>query len=417
MENLNPFKLVQLQFDKAADAIGLPERQRMFLKTPSRNVSVDFPVQMDDGSVRMFTGYRVQHNNTRGPYKGGIRFAPQVDLDEVKALASLMTWKTALVDVPFGGAKGGVACDPRAMSAGELERLTRRFTYEIGDVIGPETDIPAPDMGTNAMVMAWMLDTYSMGQRRDCFAVVTGKPLSVGGSLGRAEATGRGVTQCVVDTLASRGEDPSKMTAVVQGLGNVGGTTMRLLAQKGVRIIGASDMSAAVYDPAGIDVAALTAFLAAPGRLLKDLPGGKFLERKEDLLTMPCDVLVPAAMENAITGANAGAVRARYVVEGANAPTTLDADAILEKNGIVVVPDILANAGGVIVSYYEWAQNVQREQWCEDKVNAKLAEKLSVALGSVLDLSRERSVSLRMAAFMIAIGRVAEASSLRGYFP
>lgn len=419
MENLNPFQIVQMQFDRAADRLGMPEWRRQMLKTPNRNVSVDFPVRMDDGSIRMFTGYRVQHNNTRGPYKGGVRFSPEVNLDEVKALASWMTWKTALADVPFGGAKGGVSCDPRQMSQGELERMTRRFTYEIVDIIGPGIDIPAPDVNTNASVMAWMLDTYSMYQRRDEFGVVTGKPVSLGGSHGRAAATGRGVTQCALDVVRAHGFDPVGMTAVVQGLGNVGGWAARLLAKAGVRIVGVSDASAALVDPAGIDVTALTDFLGEPGRLLVDFPKGtgRFLPRKEQLLGANADILIPAATENALTGSNADGVRARFVVEGANGPTTPDADAVLDAKGVVVVPDILANSGGVIVSYYEWVQNTQREQWREDRVNAHLTEKLGTALGDVLTLAREEKVSLRMAAYMIAIGRVAEASRLRGLFP
>jgi glutamate dehydrogenase (NAD(P)+) len=419
MENLNPFQIVQMQFDRAAERLGMPEWRRQMLKTPNRNVSVDFPVRMDDGRIRMFTGYRVQHNNTRGPYKGGIRFSPEVNLDEVKALASWMTWKTALADVPFGGAKGGIACDPKQMSQTELERMTRRFTYEIGDIIGPGIDIPAPDVNTNANVMAWMLDTYSMYQRRDEFGVVTGKPVSLGGSHGRTAATGRGVTQSALAVIRAHGLDPVGMTAVVQGLGNVGGCAARLLAREGVRIVGVSDASAAMADPGGIDMKALDAFLAEPGRLLIDFPEGKgkFLPRKELLLGLNADILVPAATENAITGANADEVRARFVVEGANGPTTPDADAILDAKGIVVVPDILANSGGVIVSYYEWVQNTQREQWREDRVNANLAEKLGTAIGEVLALAGEEKVSLRLAAYMIAIGRVAEASRLRGLFP
>ncbi|MEY4722860.1 MAG: hypothetical protein RLZZ324_373 [Candidatus Parcubacteria bacterium] len=419
MESLNPFQIVQLQFDKAADRLGMPEWQRQLLKTPNRNVQVDFPVRMDDGVIRMFTGYRVQHNNVRGPYKGGVRFSPAVDLDEVKALASWMTWKTAVADVPFGGAKGGISCDPKSMSLGELERMTRRFTYEIADIIGPDTDIPAPDVNTNGEVMAWMLDTYSMYQRRDVFGVVTGKPVSLGGSYGRIAATGRGITQCAVETLRANGCDPKKMTAVVQGLGNVGSWTARLLAKEGVRIVGVSDVSAALVDAAGIDMAQLDAFFSTPGRLLKDFPKkrGTFLPRKEDLIGVQADILVPAATENVITLANVDTVRARFVVEGANGPTTPDADVMLDAKGIVVVPDILANSGGVIVSYYEWVQNTQREQWPESKVNAHLSEKLGTAIQGVLALAKQDKITLRMAAYMIAIGRVAEATRLRGYFP
>ncbi len=416
MENLNPFQIVQMQFDGAAGRIGLPEWHRQVLKTPNRNISVDFPVRMDDGSIRMFTGYRVQHNNTRGPYKGGIRYDVAVNLDEVKALASWMTWKTALVDVPFGGAKGGIACDPHRLSRGELERVTRRFTYEIADIIGPDTDIPAPDVGTDASVMAWMLDAYSMHHRRDEFGVVTGKPISLGGSHGRLASTGRGVTQCVMDVVRAHGEDPVGMTVAIQGYGKVGGWAARLLAAQGVRIVAVSDVSAAIADPNGIDIAALDTFLARPERpTLKDVPFATVLPTREALFAVEADILIPAVGENTIRLANADVIRARYIVEGANGPTTPDADTILDAKGVVVVPDILANSGGVIVSYYEWVQNTQREQWDEARVNAKLAEKLGVAVNKVLELARSERVSLRTAAYMIAIGSVAEASRLRGF--
>lgn len=421
MDKLNLFELVQSQFGKAAEKLGLPAWQRDYLKTPRREVTVHFRVEMDDGTPRMFTGHRVQHNNMLGPYKGGIRYAPEANLDEVKALASLMTWKCALVGIKFGGAKGGVVCDPRAMSERELERMTRSYVRAISANIGSEKDIPAPDMGTNAQVMAWIYDEYAAGSRDRAKAVVTGKPVELGGSLGRAEATGRGVVQCAslaytasMSHLESRGIPPLG-SAIVQGLGNVGGTAVRFLHERGVLVVGVSDVSGALYERGGIDVPGLLAFLKQPGKQLKDYAPGSVFEMKDQLLTMPCDLLIPAADKNAITRDNADAIQARLVVEGANAPTTPDADAILEARGIMVVPDILANAGGVIVSYYEWEQNIQQSEWSEAAVNAELTAKLDAAWKATYELARRENVSLRTAAFMLAVGRVATVTKLRGF--
>ncbi len=417
MENLNPYQIAQIQFDHAADRLGLEPWMRDMLKTPDRNVSVDFPVRMDDGTIKMFTGYRVQHNNARGPYKGGIRFSPQVNLDEVRALAMWMTWKTALVDVPFGGAKGGVLCDPSKMSKAELERLTRRYTYEISDIIGPDTDIPAPDVNTDAQVMAWILDTYSMGQRRDVFGVVTGKPVFLGGSYGREEATGRGVVVVAMEVVKDEGLDPRDLTAVVQGFGNVGYHAARVLVEKGVKVIGISDISTAIYNPDGIDVEDARRYAERNNFLLEGYDKAEHLTPKEIILEIETDILIPAAVENQITTKNANNIKAKFVVEGANGPTTPEADKILYERGIIVVPDILANAGGVTVSYYEWVQNIQREQWPYEVVISKLEKKLVTAYRNVRELAKREHVNMRTAAYMIAIDRVAEATRTRGIFP
>jgi glutamate dehydrogenase (NAD(P)+) len=416
MNPTSTFKNVQLQFNVAADKLGVDPELREYLRTPCKETVVKFPVRLDGGSIRMFTGYRVQHNNARGPFKGGIRYSPEVSLDDIKALAALMTWKTALVDVPFGGAKGGVVCEPGKMSQAELKRLTRRFTYAIKDMIGPDIDIPAPDMGTNAQTMAWMFDTFSTLHQHGAIGVVTGKPVAIGGSLGRAEATGRGVVQCALDALRTRGGKPTTPTAIIQGLGNVGGTAMTLLAANNIRIVGVSDISAAVYDEQGLDVAAISAHIAS-GKLLKDMRGLKFRQHKDDVLEQPADILIPAAMENVIFDGNASRINAMIVVEGANAPTTPAADHILKANGVTVVPDILANSGGVIVSYYESVQNQQHLKWTESEVNGRLATTLKAALEETMEVSKKSNVSLRTAAFMIAIGRVAEVMRLRDIFP
>ena len=417
MEKLNPFEIAQMQFDQAADKLDLEPWLRDLLKTPDRNISVDFPVKMDDGSIKMFTGYRVQHNNSRGPYKGGVRYSPKVNLDEVKALASWMTWKTAVVDVPFGGAKGGVLCDPSKMSRPELERMTRRFTYEISDIIGPDVDIPAPDVNTNAQVMSWMLDTYSMEQKRDVFGVVTGKPTFLGGSYGRAEATGRGVATVTLELVKDEGLEPKDLTAVVQGFGNVGYHAARVLTEYGVKVIGISDISTAIYNPDGIDVQDARKYAEKNKLLLEGYDKAEHVSPKESILEVNTDILIPAALENQITMENAENIKTKFVVEGANGPTTPDADRILNEKGIIVVPDILANAGGVTVSYFEWVQNIQREQWLYETVVRKLEEKLIKAYRNTRNLAEKEKVDMRTAAYMIAIGRVAEATRTRGIFP
>ncbi len=416
MENLNPYQIVQMQFDKAANRINLENWMRDMLKTPNRNISIDFPVKMDDGNIRMFAGYRVQHNNARGPYKGGLRFSPDVNLDEVRALASWMTWKTALVDIPFGGAKGGVLCNPHEMSIGELERLTRRFTYGISDIIGPDIDIPAPDVNTNAQVMAWVLDTFSMGRRYDVFGVVTGKPLFLGGSYGRAEATGRGVMVAAIEAVKDEGLKPKELTAVIQGFGNVGSNAARLLSDKMVKIIGISDISTSLYNPKGIDIGDAQDYIKEK-KFLKGYDKAEHILPKETILEMETDILVPAALGNQITTENAHNINAQFIIEGANGPTTPQADKILQDKEIIIVPDILANAGGVIASYFEWAQNIQREQWSLDKVVSKLECKLTKAYRDVRNLAKRENIDMRTAAYIIAIGRVAEATRTRGIFP
>jgi len=416
MKKLNPYKITQVQFDKAADKLSLEGWLRDMLKIPDRNISVNFPVKMDDKDVKMFTGYRVQHNDARGPYKGGIRFSPEVDLDDVKALASWMTWKTALVDIPFGGAKGGVICDPYKMSAGELERMTRRFTYEISDIIGPDTDIPAPDINTDSQTMAWILDTYSMEKKRDIFGVVTGKPIYLGGSYGRDEATGRGVMITAMKAIENLGLKPKELTGIVQGYGKVGSHAAKLLAEKGIKIIGISDISTAIYDSKGLDTEDIDKYVSQH-KLLEGYDKADHVSPKEKLLEIKTDLLVPAALENQITSENADRIDAKLVVEGANGPTTPKADDILYDKGVVVVPDILANAGGVSVSYFEWVQNVQKEQWPYKQVVSKLEDKMISAYKSVYELAEKEGIDMRTAAYMIAIDRVAKATRTRGIFP
>jgi glutamate dehydrogenase (NAD(P)+) len=418
-EHENPFRIAQHQFDKAAELLDLPHNISAILRVPQRELTVMFPVKLDNGSTEVFTGYRVQHNLSRGPAKGGIRYHPQVDIDEVRALALWMTWKCALVNIPYGGAKGGVVVDPARLSMGELERMTRRFATEISILIGPDKDIPAPDVNTNAQVMAWIMDTISMHQGHTVPSVITGKPIGVGGSLGRNDATGRGVSLMVREWARINGRDPGRLNVVVQGFGNVGGVTARLLAEMGCRVIAVSDASGAYLRSRGLDIAAMQEYTARhPRRLLEgySAPGMERLSNPE-LLELPCDVLVPAALENQITEANASRVRAQVVVEGANGPTTPAADAILADRGITVVPDILANAGGVTVSYFEWVQGLQSFFWDEQDINAKLERIMVNAFEQVRAVATQRNVSLRMAAYLLAVRRVADATITRGIYP
>jgi glutamate dehydrogenase (NAD(P)+) len=411
----NPFGIAQEQLRNVAGVFGLEDDMVAVLGECKKAVEVSVPVTMDDGSVRVFRGWRVTHNVARGPSKGGIRYHPAVTLDEVKALAMWMTWKCALMNLPFGGAKGGVACDPKEMSLGELERLTRRYTSEIVNEIGPEKDIPAPDVGTSPAVMAWVFDTYSMNQGHSVLSVVTGKPLAVGGSLGRVEATGRGAFFCLEETLARRGESLEGLKLAIQGFGNVGSLFARFAADAGATIVALSDSSGGRYDENGLDVAEVTAHKAHGGRLV-DFGDGDAVTN-EELLELPCDVLAPCALELVVTGANADRVKARIVLEGANGPTTPDADAILEGNGILVVPDVLANAGGVVVSYFEWVQGLQELFWSEGEVNERLRAIVSNAYRETWDVHESRGVSLRVAAYGLAVSRVAEASTIRGLYP
>ena len=403
------------QFAGAAVTLNLEPGLREILRSPQRETTVRFPVQMDDGSVRVFTGYRVWHNTSRGPAKGGVRYHPGTDLDEVRALAMWMTWKNALVRLPFGGAKGGVACDPRALSRRELERLTRRFTTELGDLIGPERDIPAPDLGTDAQVMAWMMDTYSMHRGHAVPGVVTGKPVGLGGSEGRQEATGQGVAYCVQEAASRIDLDLAGARVAIQGYGNVGGAAARALQRIGAKVIGITDIGGGVFRGDGLDLDRLTWHLRETGSVA-GAPGTEPISNAE-LLSLGCDVLVPAALAGRITAANANTVRARILAEAANGPTTPDADPILHDRGVLVVPDILCNAGGVTVSYFEWVQNRQAFAWTLDEINARLRRVLVRASDDVWRTAAEYQVSPRLAAHLLAVGRVAEATRTRGLYP
>jgi glutamate dehydrogenase (NAD(P)+) len=416
---INPFHVAQQQFDQAAEMLHLPDDIRAILRVPQRELTVNFPVQMDDGSTRVFTGYRVQHNLSRGPVKGGIRYHPSVDIDEVRALAMWMTWKCALVNIPYGGAKGGVIVDPKQLSPGELERLTRRFATEISILLGPEKDIPAPDVGTNAQIMAWIMDTISMHRGYTVPAVITGKPVNVGGSLGRVEATGRGVMLMVREMARQLGWSLDGLRVVVQGFGNVGSTAAYLLHQLGCKVIGVADASGGYYCAQGLDIPAMRAHTEQHSFRLLDGYRAAGVERisGSELLELECDVLIPAALENQITGANAERIRARLIVEGANGPTTPEADAILGERGIIVVPDILANAGGVIVSYFEWVQGLQEFFWDEQDINEKLERIIVGAFQQVYAMAGQRQIPLRLAAYLLAVQRVADANLTRGVYP
>ena len=401
------------QFERAADLIGLEEYMRRILRTPFREVTVEVPVRMEDGRVEVYTGYRIQHNGARGPCKGGIRYHPEADRDEVLGLATIMTWKTALMDIPFGGAKGGVAVDPKGLTRLELERLTRRFTQRIAIVLGPYRDIPAPDVNTNAQVMAWVLDEYS-NRHGYTPAVVTGKPIALGGSLGREEATGRGVMYVMQEYARDFGVPLKDGRVVIQGFGNVGANLARLLvAEAGARVVAVTDVNGGVFNDEGLDVPGLLRH-AAERRPLAEWRGGRSISNDE-LWTIPCEWLVPAALGGVITReGNARTVDCRVVVEAANEPTTPTADIILAERGIAVLPDFLANAGGVTVSYFEWSQNLQQHRWTHERVNSELRDTIIRAYAQVRDLAKEKGASFRTAAYAIAIQRVAEAERLRG---
>ena len=412
---VNPYAMAISQFDDAAERLGLSQAMRAILRKPKRELIVNFPVRMDNGDVEMFTGYRVQHNINRGPAKGGIRFSPEVSLDEVRALAMWMTWKCAVVGIPFGGAKGGVICDPHEMSRGELERMTRRYATEISMLIGPNSDIPAPDMNTNPQIMGWIMDTYSMHQGYSVPAVITGKPLSIGGSEGRLEATARGVQVVTREAMQAFGLSPERCSVVVQGFGNVGSITARLLSELGCKVVGLSDIKGGVYNPDGIDVFAALRHSKEHG----NLAGLRSTEpvTNAELLELPCDVLVPAALENQLTERNAPRIKTRLIVEAANGPTTPEADHILNDRGITIIPDILANAGGVTVSYFEWVQDLQRFFWAENEINNRLETIMTRSFQSVYAKSQEQQVNMRMGAYLLAVARVAEATEIRGVYP
>jgi len=415
VEVSSAFQMVVSQIDAVCNRLKVKDAWRLRLENCERELTVHFPVKMDDGEVKVFTGFRIVHNDTRGPAKGGIRYHPDVTLDETRALAALMTLKTAVVNIPYGGAKGAVICNPKVLSLNELERLTRRYTAEISILIGPESDIPAPDVGTNPQVMAWIMDTYSMGKGYSVPAVVTGKPLNIGGSKGRFEATGRG---CLISAqLAAKhlGINLKAATVAVQGCGNVGATTAKLLAREGCRVIAVSDSKSGVYNPKGLDIEGLLIQKRETGSVV----GFKDTEAitNAELLELKCDILVPAALEHQIVKTNAAAVKARIVIEGANGPITPDAHKILVDNGIFVVPDILANAGGVVVSYLEWVQGLQSFFWDEADVNKYLEKIMTSAFTEVLEMSQRQKVDMRDAAYMLAIKRIADAMEVRGIFP
>jgi glutamate dehydrogenase (NAD(P)+) len=410
----NPFESMMSRFDEAARLLHLDPNLYAIMRWPVREMTVYVPVFMDDGHVEVFKGFRVQHNFARGPAKGGIRFAPDVTLDEVRALAAWMTWKCAVVNIPFGGAKGGVICDPNQMSPGELERMTRRFTSELLDVIGPERDVPAPDMNTNEQVMAWMMDTYSMHARHTVTAIVTGKPIDIGGSQGRRDATGRGVLIVCNEACKKFGLDPEGTRVVVQGAGNVGGTAARLMHDQGYKVTAISDMFGGIVNTRGLNVHAVLEYLRQ-NRTLEGYPEADRISNA-DLLELDCDILVPAATENQITSRNAARIKCKVLAEGANGPTTARADSILQENGVFVIPDILANAGGVTVSYFEWVQNRMGYFWRESVVNERLEDIMVDSFADVVKYADTHHVNPRIASYMLAIDRVAADTRMRGIY-
>jgi glutamate dehydrogenase (NAD(P)+) len=415
LEQENTLLNAQRQFDIAAELLDLDSGLRKILRVSQRELSVNFPVRMDDGSIEVFTGYRVQHNITRGPAKGGIRYHPGVNIDRVRALAMWMTWKCATVNIPYGGAKGAVVVDPKRLSQSELERLTRRYTSEISLLIGPDKDIPAPDVGTNPQVMAWIMDTYSMHSGHTVPAVVTGKPLNIGGSQGRNEATARGIVYILREASRHLSFDITGANVAIQGFGNVGMTTARLLDEMGATVVAVSDSLGGIYSRNGLPLGDVIAHKARAGSVA-DFPGADRVSNQE-LLELPCDILVPAALESQITARNADRIRARIVGEAANGPVTPAADEILYDRGVFVIPDILANAGGVTVSYFEWVQGLQEFFWSEREVNAQLERVMTGAFQNVLRMAQERRVHMRTAAYLLAVSRVAQATLTRGIYP
>jgi glutamate dehydrogenase (NAD(P)+) len=410
----NPFEAMSERFDRAAKLLNLEEDLYAVMRVPSRELKVYIPVRMDTGHIQVFEGFRVQHNFARGPAKGGIRYAPDVSLDEVKALSAWMTWKCAVVNVPFGGAKGGIICDPHQMSLGEIERMTRRYTAELIDFIGPEKDVPAPDMNTGEQTMAWIMDTFSMHSRHTVTSVVTGKPVALGGSLGRREATGRGVLFTVNEAIKRYDLTPEKTTVVVQGSGNVGGIGAELMHEKGYKVIAISDVGGGIHNPKGLDIPNVLEYLAK-NKTLDGFPDAGAVDNKS-LLEIECDVLAPCATENQITSENADRVKCKILAEGANGPTTPKADKILHDKGIFVIPDILANAGGVTVSYFEWVQDRMGYFWSEAEVNARLEDKMVASFNELVHYADKHNVDSRTAAYMLAIDRVAYDTRMRGIY-
>ncbi|HXT17742.1 MAG TPA: Glu/Leu/Phe/Val dehydrogenase [Gemmatimonadaceae bacterium] len=414
LDEENPFEAMMSRFDRAAELLDLEPGLYKVLRNPEKQITISIPVMMDNGEVEVFTGHRVLYNTSRGPAKGGIRFDLNVSLEEVKALAAWMTWKCAVVNLPFGGAKGGVVCDPLKMSAGELERLTRRYTAGIFHTLGPDSDVPAPDVNTNERVMAWVMDTYSMRVGHTVTAVVTGKPIEMGGSLGRREATGRGCMIVTKEALKHLGMQVQGTTVAVQGFGNVGSVAADLLQKEGCKVVAISDRTGGYYNKNGVDIAGAITHVRQH-RSLEGFTGGEQITN-EDLLVLDVDVLVPAALENVITSKNAGKIRAKIICEGANGPTTAGADSILDEKGVFVIPDILANAGGVTVSYFEWVQDRGGYFWTEESVNDRLTEIMRRSFGDVLKLSTQHKVNMRTAAYMVSISRVATVHRLRGIY-
>lgn len=415
----NPYENVLKVMDEAAQILGYSESDIEPLKYPERELKVSVPVVMDDGNTRVFEGYRIQHSTSRGPAKGGIRFHPAVNNDEVKALAAWMTFKCAVVNIPYGGGKGGVVCDPHELSERELRAITRRFTAAIMPLIGPDQDIPAPDVGSNAAVMGWMMDTYSMLKGHCVHGVVTGKPIELGGALGRNEATGRGVMFTTRNIMKKMGMEMKGTDVAVQGMGNVGSITAKLLHQEGMKVVAVSDVSGGIYKKEGLDIPAILAYL---GKDRKNLLSGYEEDgmtriTNEELLELPVTVLVPAALENQINGTNADKIQAKLIVEAANGPTAAEADPILNEKGVVIVPDILSNAGGVVVSYFEWVQNIQSVSWTEEEVNAKLERIMNNSFEAVYNIAQEKKVPLRTGAYLIAVDRVVKAKKARAIWP
>lgn len=415
LDKESPFESMMERFRFAAEILKLDEGMFQYLASPVKQVIVSVPVVMDSGKIEVFEGYRVIHDNVLGPSKGGVRYSPDVNINEVKALAAWMTWKCAVVNVPFGGAKGGVRCNPSELSNSELERLTRRYTANLLDVFGPDKDIPAPDMNTNEQVMAWIMDTFSMNSKKTETAVVTGKPIILGGSQGRKEATGRGVVTVTLAALSKMGLMPNKVTVAVQGFGNVGSVSAQLMYEQGARIIAISDINGGYYNKDGIDIPHAINYMENNNRTLLGYPDVEQISN-EELLEVECDVLIPAAKEDQISRHNAGNIKAKIIAEGANGPVTANADAILQENGILVIPDILANAGGVTVSYFEWVQDRQGYFWTEERVNRRLNRMMRNAFENVYNVSNEYKITMRQAAYVYAINRVATTLKTRGIY-
>lgn len=415
MEKNNPYENFLAVMKKAADVMKLSESEYVQFKYPERELKVSIPVTMDDGSVKVFEGYRVQHATTRGPAKGGIRFHKDVNIDEVKALAAWMTFKCAVANIPYGGGKGGITVDPSKLSINELERLTRGFTARIFPIIGPGKDIPAPDVNTNAQIMGWFMDTYSAMKGYPSFGVVTGKPLEIGGSLGRPEATGRGVMISTLELLKRNNVNPANVTVSIQGMGNVGSESAKLLAKEGCRIVAVSNSSCTLSNPNGLNVAAIYEHLQKKNPLKDYKEDGAKLLGASDIFGIEADVFIPSALENQITMDNVEQIKAKYIIEGANGPISAEADEVLFKKGVQVVPDILANAGGVVVSYFEWAQNIQGYYWSEDDVNSRLLKVMVDAFANVYNTAKEYGISLRVAAYAVALKRLVGAQKLRGH--